>query len=48
MTSVTLNRLGERDVASMIDRVVGNKMLPPNIRQDISSAPTAFRCSSRK
>ena len=35
VTSVTLNRLGERDVASMIDRVVGNKMLPPNIRQDI-------------
>ena len=32
---LTLNRLGERDIAAMIDRVVGNKMLPPNIRQDI-------------
>jgi class 3 adenylate cyclase len=35
VTSLTLNRLGQRDIASMIDRVVGNKMLPPNIRQDI-------------
>jgi class 3 adenylate cyclase len=35
VTSLTLNRLGERDIASMIDRVVGNKVLPPNIRQDI-------------
>ena len=35
VASLTLNRLGERDIASMIDRVVGNKMLPPNIRQDI-------------
>ena len=35
VTSLNLNRLGERDIASMIDRVVGNKMLPTNIRQDI-------------
>ena len=35
VTGLTLNRLGEREIASMIDRVVGNKMLPPNIRQDI-------------
>jgi predicted ATPase len=35
VTSLMLNRLGERDIASMIDRVVGNKMLPPSIRQDI-------------
>ncbi len=35
VTALTLNRLGERDIASMIDRVVGNKILPPNIRQDI-------------
>ena len=33
--SLTLNRLGERDAASIIERIVGNKMLPPNIRQDI-------------
>ncbi len=35
VTNLMLNRLGERDIASMIDRIVGNKMLPPNIRQDI-------------
>ena len=35
VTGLTLNRLGEHEIASMIDRVVGNKMLPPNIRQDI-------------
>ncbi len=35
VTALTLNRLGERDIASMIDHVIGNKMLPPNIRQDI-------------
>ena len=35
VTSLTLNRLGERDAAIIIERLVGNKMLPPNIRQDI-------------
>src|SRR5208337_3878528 len=35
VTTLTIRRLGERDIASMIDRVVGNKVLPPNIRQDI-------------
>jgi predicted ATPase len=35
VTGLTLNRLGEREIDAMIDRVVGNKMLPPNIRQDI-------------
>ena len=35
VTSLTINRLGEREISAMIDRVVGNKMLRPNIRQDI-------------
>ena len=35
VTSLTIRRLGEREIAAMIDRVVGNKMLRPNIRQDI-------------
>jgi predicted ATPase len=35
VTFVALNRLGERDIAAMIDGVVGNKPLPANIRQDI-------------
>ena len=30
-----LNRLGEREIAAMIDRVTGNKPLPESIRQDI-------------
>jgi class 3 adenylate cyclase/tetratricopeptide (TPR) repeat protein len=35
VTALTLNRLGQRDVGAMVDRVVGNKLLPPSIRQDI-------------
>ena len=35
VTAVTLNRLGEREIASMIDGVTGNKPLPESIRQDI-------------
>ena len=35
VTALTINRLAERDIATIIDRVVGNKGLPANIRQDI-------------
>ena len=35
VTALTINRLGRRVVADMIDRVVGNKLLPAEIRQDI-------------
>jgi class 3 adenylate cyclase/predicted ATPase len=35
VTALTINRLGVRDISAMIDRVVGNKLLPANIRQDI-------------
>ena len=35
VTALTLNRLAQRDIDAMIDRVVGNKMLPASIRQDI-------------
>ena len=35
VTALTLNRLGEREIAAMIDRLVGNKPLPASIRQDI-------------
>src|SRR6516165_8960277 len=34
-TTLTINRLARREVEAMIDRVVGNKVLPTNIRQDI-------------
>ena len=35
VTALTINRLAQREVGAMIDRVVGNKPLPANIRQDI-------------
>jgi class 3 adenylate cyclase/predicted ATPase len=35
VTALTLNRLAQREVDAIIDRVVGNKLLPANIRQDI-------------
>jgi predicted ATPase len=35
VTALTLNRLGEREIAAMIDHVTGNKALPKSIRQDI-------------
>jgi class 3 adenylate cyclase len=35
VTPLTINRLGKREIGAMIDRVIGNKMLPANIRQDI-------------
>src|SRR6185436_11679725 len=35
VTSLALNRMGNRDVGSLIDRVVGNKPLPADIRKDI-------------
>ncbi|MET3843596.1 adenylate/guanylate cyclase domain-containing protein [Bradyrhizobium sp. OAE829] len=35
VTALALNRLGHREVDSMIDRVVGNKALPADIKKDI-------------
>jgi predicted ATPase len=35
VTALTLNRLGEREIATIIDYVTGNKALPESIRQDI-------------
>ena len=35
VTALTLNRLGEREITAMIDRVTGNKALPESVRQDI-------------
>jgi class 3 adenylate cyclase/predicted ATPase len=35
VTALTLNRLGEREIGDMIQRVAGNRPLPANIRQDI-------------
>jgi class 3 adenylate cyclase/predicted ATPase len=35
VTPLTVNRLAKREVGALIDRVIGNKMLTENIRQDI-------------
>jgi class 3 adenylate cyclase len=35
VTALTLNRLAQREVGAIIDRVVGNKPLPAGMRQDI-------------
>ena len=35
VTALTINRLAQRNIDAMIDRVVGNKRLPANIRQEI-------------
>ena len=35
VTALTLNRLAQRDIEAMIDSVVGNKLIPASIRQDI-------------
>jgi class 3 adenylate cyclase/tRNA A37 threonylcarbamoyladenosine biosynthesis protein TsaE len=35
VTALALNRLGHREVNTLIERVVGNKPLPANIRNDI-------------
>ena len=35
VTTLTLNRFGEREITAMIDRVTGNKVLSESIRQDI-------------
>jgi predicted ATPase len=35
VTTLNLNRLGEREIAATIDRVTGNKALSEKIRQDI-------------
>jgi hypothetical protein len=35
VTALTLNRLGGREIAAIIDSVTGNKLLSPSLRQDI-------------
>jgi class 3 adenylate cyclase len=51
VTTLTLNRLTQREVGAIIDRVVGNKLLSPNIRQaraeaDLGRFDNAWRCLS--
>jgi class 3 adenylate cyclase len=48
VTALTINRLGERDISAMIDRVVGNKVLQRTSGRTSSSVPMAFPCSSKR
>ena len=48
VTMLNLNRLGEREIASMIERVAGNTSLSKSIRQEIIERTVAFRCSLKK
>ena len=36
VTALTINRLTDREIGAMIDRVVGNKILAASVRQDIA------------
>ena len=35
VTALTINRLAQHDIEAMIDRVVGNKLIPAGVRKDI-------------
>ena len=35
VTALTINRLAQRDIEAIIDRVVGNKFIPASVRRDI-------------
>ena len=48
VTALTINRLGERDIAAMIDRVTGNNPLSASIRRDILERTDGIPFSSRK
>ena len=45
---LTINRLAERDIEAMIDRVVGNKLISASVSRTSLNARTAFLCSWRK
>ena len=48
VTALSLNRLGEREIAAMIDRVPATRLSPRVLGRTLSSALMAFRCSLRK
>ena len=48
MTALTLNRLAQREVGAMMDGIIGNKLLPANIRQDIVERTDGSRFSWRR
>ena len=48
VTALNLNRLGEREIGAMIDRVAGNHALPDKFGKTSSNEQMASRCSLRK
>ena len=46
VTALSLNRLGEREIAAMIDRVTGNNALPEGTRRRVMKAGLLFRQGS--
>ena len=48
VTALTANRLGHREIAALIDRVIGNKPCLRASSRRLWIVRTAFRCSSRK
>ena len=48
VTAVTLNRLGEREIAALIDRVTGKNRCQRAFGRTLLSEQMAFLCSSRK
>jgi hypothetical protein len=45
--SLTINRLAQRDIEAMIDRVVGNKSIPASVRHDIIERTDVSRAADR-
>jgi len=48
VTAMTINRLTKHQVGAMIDGVVGSKLLPAGIRQDIIERTDGVPCSWRR
>ena len=48
VTALALNRLAQREIDAMIDRIAGNKLSRRTFGRTLSSEQTAFRCSWRK
>ena len=48
VTALTINRLAEREVSTVIDGVVGNKLLPTSVRQAIIERTDGIRYSWRR
>jgi predicted ATPase len=48
VTSLTLNRLGEREAATIVARLVGNKALPAHVMVEIVERTDGIPCSWRR